>query len=133
MNLSFRKWLVEHATRPGAKQSLYPLSYGGIGLYTPPDYMNWAADAVTYLPQQNRFLKFIWGDGFLGNPFEKETAYTSVEGKTAPQIEVGTLKASGDRFEKSPNYVRVIREKGKEQEIASRGELTIPGTDIDAA
>jgi hypothetical protein len=65
---TFEEWLVEHATRPGAKQGLYPLGYGGIGLYPPSDMMNWAADALVYMPVKDRVLKFIWGQGILARP-----------------------------------------------------------------
>jgi hypothetical protein len=44
--MEFREWLMENASHPGSKQSLYPLGYGGIALYTPPDIITWSADAV---------------------------------------------------------------------------------------
>ena len=129
MQMNFREWLLTEGSRPGAKQSLYPLSYDGIGLYTMPDYMNWSADAVTYMSPQNRFLKFKWGDGMLANPFAANSLYSQIEDKMANQIEVGTLKASGTGFEKSPEYVRKIPVGGpKEIETAPRKILTMPPT-----
>ena len=106
--MKFKEWLIEHTGTPAAKQSLYPSSYGGLGLYSIPDYMNWASDAVTYMPSSNRYLKFKWGNGILGNPFRSDSLYSKIEGKQAPQIEAGTLKTNGKRFEKSPQYVRTL-------------------------
>lgn len=83
--MRFKEWLNEHASRPGAKQGLYPMGYGGIGLYTPCDMANWSADAITYMPaawlkpkiieapfmtktyiDERTRQKFIWGKGILG-------------------------------------------------------------------
>ena len=71
--MDFKEWLLsEAATRPGAKQGLYPLGYGGVGLYPACDMMNWSADAFTYMPQRmnvgGKAFKMIWGDGILSNP-----------------------------------------------------------------
>jgi hypothetical protein len=66
--MEFREWLTEHAMSPGAKQTLYPLSYGGVGLYTPPDMITWSADAICYMPIEDRKLKFKWGEGMLSKP-----------------------------------------------------------------
>jgi hypothetical protein len=65
--MEFKQWL-EHAGAPGAKQTLYPMSYGGVGLYTPPDIATWAADSMTYMPLKDRKLKFNWGKGMLAKP-----------------------------------------------------------------
>lgn len=85
--MTFKEWLLltEDASQPGAKQGLYPVGYGGIGLYTPCAMANWAADAITYMPpswlrfrmikepwetktfvDEERRLRFIWGKGMLG-------------------------------------------------------------------
>ena len=67
--MEFREWLVEHAGMPGAKQGLYPYSYGGIGgIYPPSDMISWSADAVTYMLPKDRKLKFNWGKGMLAKP-----------------------------------------------------------------
>lgn len=70
MHMRFKEWLLlqESASRPGAKQGLYPLGYGGIALYPPSDIINWSADAITYMPKLQRTLKFKWGDDMLSNP-----------------------------------------------------------------
>ena len=72
--MNFKEWLqlVERASTPGSKQGLYPRGYGGIGLYTTSDMMNWAADAITYMPVQDRKLEFKWGKGILSNPHPGE-------------------------------------------------------------
>ena len=68
--MDFKEWLklVEHANAPGSRQGLYPLGYGGMGLYPACDMMNWAADAITYMPPKDKVFKMIWGDGILANP-----------------------------------------------------------------
>lgn len=68
--MRFKQWLIlqESASRPGAKQGLYPVGYGGIALYPPNDIINWSADAVTYMPRSHRRLEFKWGDDMLSNP-----------------------------------------------------------------
>ena len=60
--MQFKEWLSlqEDAGAPGAKQGLYPIGYGGIGCYPPPDLMNWSADAITYMPREDRKLEFKW-------------------------------------------------------------------------
>lgn len=68
--MQFKEWLIlqENATRPGAKQGLYPIGYGGIALYPPSDIINWSADAITYMPKKDRKLEFKWGSYFQSNP-----------------------------------------------------------------
>ena len=106
--MHFKEWihLNEDAGAPGAKQSLYPMGYGGIGLYPPSDVITWASDAITYMPEKVRFIKFIWGDGILGNPFRKDSLYSRVENKIGKQIQAGDLEAYGKRFEKTSNYIK---------------------------
>ena len=91
--LRFKTWL-EAASRPGAKQGLYPLNYGGIGLYTPCDMANWAADAITYMPAEwlkakviekpwpvktfvdpKRQQKIVWGKGMLSDPAKEKPGF----------------------------------------------------------
>jgi len=66
--MQFREWLNEHAGAPGSKQTLYPLGYGGISLYSPSNMINWSADAITYMPPEDRRLQFNWGKGMLAKP-----------------------------------------------------------------
>ena len=127
--MNFKEWLLSEDMGTGAKQTLYPLSYSGIGLYSIPDYMNWSADSVTYIPPENRFLKFKWGKGMLSNPFKNGDVYPSIENLIANQIEVGSLKADGKNFDKSAEYVRKIpNEGGRQTEITPRKDLTMPVT-----
>ena len=59
--MRFREWLLnESRGRPGAKQSLYPAPYGGIGQYAPCDWMPYAADAITYMPPEWLNYKFLY-------------------------------------------------------------------------
>lgn len=46
--------LKEEDRRTGAKTGLYPLGYGGIGLYPDSDYMTHSADAILYVTQDRR-------------------------------------------------------------------------------
>lgn len=51
--LSFSSY-IEGARNSSSKTGLYPLSYGGLGLYADSDYLTHAADAVLYLTQDKR-------------------------------------------------------------------------------
>lgn len=94
--MSFREWLLnEDAGSPSAKQSLYPMGYGGIGLYPPSDVITWGADAVTYMPAELRQITFVWGDGILANPFSKDSLYEKIKGKTSKQVQAGKLRQEG--------------------------------------
>src|SRR5947207_2045791 len=42
------------ARNSSSKMGLYPLGYGGIGLYPPSDYLTHAADAILYLTIDKR-------------------------------------------------------------------------------
>ena len=90
--LRFKTWL--EGTRPAAKQALYPLNYGGAGLYTPSDMITWSADAITYMPKgwlkskmiekpwpcktfvdPTRKQKFIYGKGMLSDPSKEKPGF----------------------------------------------------------
>ena len=68
--MKFKKWLFlqEHARGSMGKQSLYPELYHQAKNYPPADVINWSADAITYMPEKDRQLKFIWGKGILSDP-----------------------------------------------------------------
>lgn len=46
--MDFREWLTVEGSNPGGKTGLYPLGYGGIGLYPPQWYPTRTADAIFY-------------------------------------------------------------------------------------
>jgi hypothetical protein len=52
--MNFREWLMNERSNPGAKTGLYPLGYGGIGLYPPQWYVTRSADAIFYLSIDDR-------------------------------------------------------------------------------
>lgn len=55
--LSFGEYVLlreSSARRPAAKSLLYPLGYGGLGLYPPQTWLSAAADAVLYITQDER-------------------------------------------------------------------------------
>jgi hypothetical protein len=55
--MNFREWLVSEGSNPGAKTGLYPLGYGGIGLYPPQWYPTRSADAIFYMSIDDRIYK----------------------------------------------------------------------------
>ena len=67
----FNKWLeINHSdtlsegSNPGSKTGLYPLGYGGIGLYPPAWYLTRSADAIFYLSIDDRIYKGNDGGDF---------------------------------------------------------------------
>jgi len=60
--ISFKHFL--EGTNPGAKTGLYPLHYGGVGLYPPQWYMNRSADAIFYVSKDERIFKSNDGGKF---------------------------------------------------------------------
>ena len=53
----FNEYLVlKESRRTGSKTGLYPLGYGGVGLYPDADMMTQSADAVFYLSIDNRLF-----------------------------------------------------------------------------
>lgn len=55
--MNFKEWLIKEGTNPGAKTGLYPLGYGGIGLYPPQWYPTRSADAIFYMSIDERIYK----------------------------------------------------------------------------
>jgi len=55
--LKFKDWLISEGTNAGAKTGLYPLGYGGIGLYPPQWYPTRSADAIFYMSIDERIFK----------------------------------------------------------------------------
>lgn len=55
--LKFKDWLINEGSNPGGKTGLYPLGYGGIGLYPPQWYPTRSADAIFYLSIDDRIYK----------------------------------------------------------------------------
>jgi hypothetical protein len=68
--------LKEGSRTSSSKTGLYPLGYGGIGLYPLADYLTHAADAILYLTQDKRL--YHNGDG---PPFP----ITHLPGPTPPE------------------------------------------------
>jgi hypothetical protein len=55
--LNFKNWLMNEGSDTGSKTGLYPLGYGGIGLYPPQWYITRSADAIFYLSIDDRIYK----------------------------------------------------------------------------
>lgn len=62
--MRFKEWLVKEGSNPGTKTGLYPLGYGGIGLYPPSWYPTRSADAIYYFSKDERIYKGIEGGNF---------------------------------------------------------------------
>jgi hypothetical protein len=62
--MNFREWLVKEGSNPGAKTGLYPLGYGGIGLYPTAWYPTRSADAIYYMSVDERIYKSKEGGQF---------------------------------------------------------------------
>jgi hypothetical protein len=56
--LKFKEWLLTERSNTGAKTGLFPLGYGGIGLYPPQWYITKSADAIFYLSKDDRIYNF---------------------------------------------------------------------------
>lgn len=52
------------SSEPGSKTGLYPLGYGGIGLYPPSWYITRSADAIYYFTIDERIYKSKDGGKF---------------------------------------------------------------------
>lgn len=57
IEMSFKMWLSEGKT--SGKTPLYPMGYGGIGLYPLQTYMPSSADALLYISLDDR----LWSNG----------------------------------------------------------------------
>lgn len=60
----FKEWIesshpefLNEGSNPGSKTGLYPLAYGGVGLYPPQWYLTRSADAIYYLTQDERIYR----------------------------------------------------------------------------
>ena len=69
--ITFKEWIqnkhpsfIAEGTNPGAKTGLYPLGYGGIGLYPPQWYPTRSADAIFYMSIDDRICKNSDGGKF---------------------------------------------------------------------
>lgn len=62
--MNFREWLVSEGSNPGAKTGLYPLGYGGVGLYPAAWYPTRSADAIYYMSIDERIYKGKEGGAF---------------------------------------------------------------------
>ena len=103
--MNFREWLMAEGSNPGAKTGLYPLGYGGIGLYPEPWYLTRSADAIYYLSIDERIYKGREGGSFditHLKPKSKETMNSGENGtwdisrlKGRPSHRAGNDNAAG--------------------------------------
>ena len=59
--MDFKEWLLQEIEATSGKTSLYPLGYGGIGLYPLQYFLPTAADALVYITNDKRL--YHNGDG----------------------------------------------------------------------
>jgi hypothetical protein len=52
--MTFREFLLLERGETAGKTGLYPLGYGGIGLYPPQDFITKSADAFYYMSKDDR-------------------------------------------------------------------------------
>jgi len=62
--MRFKDWIINEESNPGSKTGLYPLGYGGIGLYPPAWYTTRSADAIYYFSIDDRLYKGEEGGKF---------------------------------------------------------------------
>lgn len=55
--MNFKEWLLNERSNTSGKTGLYPLGYGGIGLFPPQWYLTRSADAIFYLSIDDRIYK----------------------------------------------------------------------------
>lgn len=55
--MNFKEWLISERSNTSGKTGLYPLGYGGIGLFPPQWYLTRSADAIFYLSIDDRIYK----------------------------------------------------------------------------
>ena len=99
IEFSFKVWF-EGAT--SGKTGLYPLSYGGIGLYPPQTYLPPSADGLYYLTQDERIYK-----GNEGPPHDIThiPGKPSAKGPTAGEGKPWTIKhLKSDKKPKVGNF-----------------------------
>lgn len=65
VEISFKNWLLMSEGKTSGKTLLYPLGYGGIGLYPLQTYLPGSADAILYVSIDKRLY-----DNGDGPPFD---------------------------------------------------------------
>lgn len=103
--LNFKGWIkgvFDEGSNPGAKTGLYPLGYGGVGLYPPQWYPTRSADAIFYMSIDERIFKNKDGGSFdiTHIPGPKERSLNSGEGGTwdISAIKGGPSHSSGKDY-----------------------------------
>ena len=61
--MNFKKWLQISEGKTAARSPLYPLGYGGIGLYPYEYWLPSTADALVYMMDDPRLCYFKNGEG----------------------------------------------------------------------
>ena len=102
---SFWKFLqiMEHSGSSN-KIGLYPLSYGGIGNYTPADWVTGSADAFYYLSQDERMFKTHEGPPFSIKHIDSEDSVVDHKGHNMPGNESPHKGHKIDGDEVTPKY-----------------------------
>lgn len=77
--MNFKDWLLKEA-QEGSKTGLYPLGYGGVGLYPPQTYLTKSADAIFYLSIDERIYKSKDHNKIKNMPSPSETKLNRGDG-----------------------------------------------------
>ena len=72
--MGFKNWLSlnEHSLSTSAKEGIYGSAYTLSPHYPSSARILWGPDALVYMDEKDRFLKFIWGKGMLSDPSKEE-------------------------------------------------------------
>lgn len=114
--MKFSQWLVEHESTT-AKTGLYPLGYGGIGLYPASYMMTQGPDAFYYMSVDERFLELLDGvphdiTHIPGEPSHYDTTpgegppwdITKIKEVHLHEMPISKFELQGKWDQKSPKY-----------------------------
>lgn len=118
--------LKEGSRTPSSKTGLYPLGYGGIGLYPDSDYLTHAADAILYLTIDKRLyhngdnppfdIRHLPGEEGYGDDFHTGEAkpfdITDLPGKVSPPKPLPDVGVPFKDFIKLVTKPKTISPKG---------------------
>jgi len=100
--MEFKAWLVEHEGTSG-KTGLYPLGYGGIGLYPPQCYLTRSADAIYYLSIDERIYKAKDGPPFDITHLPGKASHKSAEPGEGGIWDISKLPGKPSHLRPEPN------------------------------
>jgi hypothetical protein len=130
--MNFKEWLlqsneiIKESSNTSGKTGLYPLGYGGIGLFPPQWYVSRSADAIFYLSIDDRIykvndgkqfsIKHIPGDSSQNTNSKRLWKIDHIKGKPSHPVQKNYAAASGDKGLWKINHLKgnVTYKKNKE-------------------